>query len=233
MKDGQVTGFTGTFDKSAGEDAVGTASFLHYSRMTNSGRIPRWPVEKRDSYEVHLSREQGDNLNKFQEWAMVHNLVPRLADKIAERDYRDFIDEVARKSESAMAYNPAPERFVHKTIERMRWEVKEAGYGDPAFPHEHETLVTATDNPLLAFQAAHYLYKKGYIEWDQFDYINHEAKAQIKHPEPDREFRIAVPGKHYVQFEKDFPQAGQLDPGIDKQWLKRLSEMSKEQVAAR
>jgi hypothetical protein len=221
-KDGDVVEYVGVFPSAHREEAFGTARFLNRSQITNSDRDPE---RYSDGYVVRLKADWGDKLAKFEEWAMSHGLLPKLKAEMDEREHASLMREYELQRSRELAYKPVPKRFAKDMIGKLNWEMAEAGYGMPEAPMGHTSLVMATENPNIAFQAAFHLMKEGFIEPEYFWRLNTEINADKRTGE-GQEYRIAVDGKHFAQFEEAFPKAGDRKPALDSAWLKRLASLS-------
>lgn len=201
-KDGQITAFIGQFPRDANTAAHGTITYLLRSHIVDSKRQLE---HSRDGSIIRISRKGGDNLEAFQRWAVKHELIPGLAQKI----YNPPENPESRTTHSHH-YQPLPADASVALINRMEWESIETPPGST----EKQLRVTVTTNPETAFQAAYYLTHNGYMTQAAFNRLN----ADIDHAEPGEEFRIVAteaPVKNHATaasgFSTRFPDAGALD----------------------
>ncbi len=221
-KGDRVVEFSGVFARSASAQAFATTRFLHRSRMTNTSDQPRRPEEFSDAYVVRLSEQAGDNIVKFQEWALKHSLVPQLEEKLMQQEQDALMKEHTARERFALAFKPAPQRFVRDLLQHTSWELAETGYGGV----NDKALVMETDSPQLAFQAGLYMRRQGYMDDTQFTYLNQDIRQQLKSPQKDHMFRLAVAGPQIEHFETEFPAAGEPKAGPDAQRMQKLRELS-------
>lgn len=221
-KDGDIVEFTGTFPPDCASDAFGTSSFLHRSHITDTDTQPRPPEKFSDGYVVRLRADWGDNMFKFENWALHHGLLPKLEAELEAQKQTHLESELLRRESSKLAFKPAPEAFMRSAVTHMHWELHEAGYANLGEQRSNEALVASTTNPALAFQVGYYLLERGYIEQRQFDHLNDDIKAQRASRGRDNEYRIAVHGRQISRFETDFPQLGNGQVMLDKAWLDEL-----------
>jgi hypothetical protein len=139
----------------------------------------------------------GDNLEKFRYWADKRQLLPPMAQQDAAHE---------KTAQDAPAF-PAPDAATAKSlINRLPWTAVDAT------PATYGALVAATSSPEEAFQAGYYLHQTGLLPETQWQYLHRRIREQLAHPEPDSEFRIAVPDEHWRAFTDRFPRAGGREP---------------------
>jgi hypothetical protein len=222
-----IVEYIGIFPADRSEEAFGTARFLNRSHITHSDREPE---RYSDGYVVRLKADWGDKLARFEEWAMSHGLLPKLKMEIDAREHAALLQEIEAQRMRGLAYKPVPKRFAKDMVGKLNWEVAEAGYGLPNGPMAHTSLVMATENPNVAFQTAFYLMKEGFIDPEHFWRLNTEINADKRTGE-GQEYRIAVDGKYFAEFEEKFPKAGERKPALDDAWMKRLASLSEPSVS--
>lgn len=230
-QDGELVECKGVFPAGEKDHALGAARYFHKAYISDpDAENPRKPEIYSDACVVTLRADQGDRLEKFQHWAEEHNLMPGLQEAqehiYAMRKQDLLMDELIEQEKSSLAYKPVAERFVKDTINHMNWQMLEAGYPTGDKPNQQAALVTSTDHPQLAFQAAFYLHKEGYMNASSFYRLNQEIKQQVKHPQDDVEFRIVVEGSQIDKFNENFPKAGHLKAALGEYRLQRLAELS-------
>ncbi len=207
IRDGNVVSITGAFAPQHRDAANGTLLYLNKSEIIN-GRlhagdepIPRNLAFTKGFYAIRLNGK--DNLDKFVDWAEIHNLLP----EIEQRQILSRLDAAARK---APAFTPLREEEGHALVQNLSWQSIEPG-SYSASARNHGYLVAATSDARTAFQAAFHLHQRDYIDDTAYARLNTEIKYYAANPDADIEYRIAVPDSQLRRFETDFPAAGTME----------------------
>lgn len=206
-KNGILRGIQGSFEQQDFGHAHGTARHLvHATLASNPG-----PAKDGNNYVVTLGPD--DRLADYEAWLIS---IGKLKNRIVPEEEED---------RNVLAYKPLPERLVAHAIGRaMTWQ----GADSPG----QATAVTATDDPEIAFQAAFYLHKKGFIEAKTFWSVNAQVAHAIRSGEPD-EYRLSILPDKLHEFEKEFPEAGKLKGTSDRGVLKEIARRSESMITPR
>ena len=215
-KNGEITGFIGSFTRDCGAAALGTLKHLKHKKIVSDDmRLETYS----NCYIIHLRSDKGDNLAKFQEWAMKHNLLPQLEAKLIEQEHEALHREYEQERLSSYAYPPLTGAEAKALISALHWQAIDMPGIIKSYPlgtkkKDRDTtekvispkgyLVVNINDPKTAFQVAYYLCKKGMIPQKSFDRLNEEINHSVITHETDPDFRIAVSNKHWQKFDKRF-----------------------------
>lgn len=202
-REGSIIGYHGVFkDK---EHALGTARHFREAGITQKFiRDPKNPQGERmfqndlrtvtqDYGQFHLNLHEADtssgardSLFTFEKFALRHGLfkdaeiVKEISGRVAEQEQRrQRIDEALQLEEARQARQKArPSRYWPQS--KTAWHIRNRMEIRMAEVMHQSQDVLSTHDPEIAFQAAFYLSKKGFIDAETCHQVMDEA-MQVKH----------------------------------------------------